>query len=120
MAMQQQGAQIEQLLARHPDRRKPFFHQQLQNQLGIASIMLLLAGFRGTNLRGVPDLPFDAQLFQQVQKPPHRSNRFDAHQHRVRKLCVKLPHFVALVHQRSHHHFSGHRVEHRQGLLASM
>ena len=54
MAVQQQGAQIELFLAGHPDRRKTFLHQQLQNQFGIASIMFLLAGFRRTNFRGIP------------------------------------------------------------------
>ena len=120
MAMQQQGPQIQQLLAGHPDGRKPLFYQQLQNQFRIATIVFLFARLRGANLGGVPDLAFDAQLFQQVQKPPHRSNRFDAHQHRARKFGIKLPHLVAFVHQRAIHHFSAYGVEHRQGLLTSV
>lgn len=47
--------------------------------------MFLLARLRGANLRGVPDWAFDPKFFQQVQKPLHRSNRFDAYQHRLRK-----------------------------------
>src|SRR6516162_2606218 len=82
--------------------------------------MFLLAGFGCANLCGVPDLAFDSQFFEQVQKPIHGSNGFDAHQHRVRKLSIKLPHLVAFVHQSSSHNFSSLGVEHRQRLLASM
>jgi len=82
--------------------------------------MFLLAGFCSTNLCGVSDLAFDSQFFQQVQKPMHGSDGFDAHLHRVRKLTIKLPHLVAFVHQRSIHHFSGLGVEHRQRMLASV
>jgi hypothetical protein len=120
MTVQQQSSQVQQFLAGHPDRRKTFFHQQLQDQLGVAAIMLLLARFGSANLCGVPDLAVDPHFFQQIQKPLHGSNRFDAHQHRTRKLGIKLPHFVALVQQRSIHHFSGYCVEHRQRLLASV
>src|SRR5215471_15367066 len=82
--------------------------------------MFLLAGFCCTNLCGVSDLAFDPQFFEQVQKPMHASDGFDAHQHRVRKLNIKLPHLVAFVHQCSIHDFSGFGVEHRQRLLASV
>src|SRR6516164_5225614 len=82
--------------------------------------MFLLAGFCCTNLGSIPNLAFDSQFFQQVQKPMHGSDGFDPHQHRVRKLSIKLPHLVAFVHQRSIHKFSGLSVEHRQRLLASM
>jgi len=34
--------------------------------------MFLLAGFGGTNLRGVSDLAFDFQFLWKVQKPLHR------------------------------------------------
>ncbi|HET7207043.1 MAG TPA: hypothetical protein VFI95_10750 [Terriglobales bacterium] len=120
MAVQQQGAQIELFLGGPPNRREALLHQQPQNQLGIPSIMLLLARFRGANLGGVSDLAFNLQFFQQVQKPLHQSDSFDAHQHRARKLRIKLPHFVALVHQRTIHHFSTYGVQHRQRLLASV
>src|ERR1700756_755411 len=38
----------------------------------------------------------------------------------MRKLGIKLPHFLAFVLQRTIHHFSGLGVEHRQRLLASV
>ena len=82
--------------------------------------MFLLAGFRRTNLSGVSHPAFDSQLRQQIQKPLHGSNGFDAHQHRARKFGIKIPHLVAFVHQRAIHHFSGLGIEHRQGLLASV
>ena len=82
--------------------------------------MFLLAGFRSTNLRGIPHLALDSQLLEQVQKPLHGSDGFDAYQHRMRKLSIKLPHLVAFVHQRLIHNFSGLGVEHRQRLLASV
>jgi hypothetical protein len=52
-AAARQGAQIEQFLAGPATCRKAFFHQQLQHQLGVTSIMLLLARFR-TNLSPRP------------------------------------------------------------------
>jgi len=118
--MPQQAAQIEQFLVGHPDRWKPFLHQQLQNQLGIASIMFLLAGFRGTNLCGIPllgirslILPAGSETTASVQSlrcPPAPGV----------EAGYKTPALLAFVQQRAIHDFSGHRVEHRQRLLASV
>ena len=82
--------------------------------------MFLLARFCGPDLCCVPDRTFDSQFLQQIEKPLHRSDGFDAHQHRARKLCVKLPHLVAFVQQRAIHDFSGCSIEYRQRLLASV
>src|SRR5215469_2999184 len=82
--------------------------------------MFLLARFCCSNLGGIPNLTFDSQFFQQIEKPLHGSNRFDAHQHRARKLGIKLPHFIAFVQQSTIHHFSAYGVEHGQRLLASV
>src|SRR5262249_43240113 len=60
-----------------------------------------------------PTLPTDP-------KPLHRSDSFDAHQHRARKLGIKLPHGAAFVQQRAIHHFTAYCVQHRQRLLASV
>jgi hypothetical protein len=46
--------------------------------------------------------------------------RLNAHKHGPWKLGVKLPHLVAFVRQRSILDFSGHGVEHRHCLLASV
>src|SRR5215471_6573810 len=62
MTVQQQGSQIEQLLAGQPDRRKAVFCQQLQNQVRVAPVMFLLPGLRRSNLGGMADLTLDSQL----------------------------------------------------------
>src|SRR5215467_11187531 len=82
--------------------------------------MFLLPWLRCSNRCGMANPAFNSQLLQEVQKPMHRSGRFDAHKHRARKLGIKLPHVVALVQQRQLHHFSRFRVQHRQRLLASV
>jgi hypothetical protein len=49
-----------------PDLRKAILHhQQIQQQAGIASIVFLFPGLGHTDLGRVPNLAFDAQLFQQ-------------------------------------------------------
>ena len=50
VAMQQQLPQIPLLRARHPDPRKSFLQQQLQQQLSISSVGLLFAYFQGSDL----------------------------------------------------------------------
>jgi hypothetical protein len=82
--------------------------------------MFLFARFRPANLGGMANPAFNPQFVHQFQKPMHRSGSFDAHQHRARKLGIKLPHCVAFVHQSQVHHFSRGRVQHRQRLLASV
>jgi hypothetical protein len=120
MTVQQQSAQIEQLLAGQPDGRKTLLCQQLQNQLRVAPVVLLLAGFRRANLRRMADPALDSQLLHQVQKPRHRSAGFDAYQRGPRQTGIELPHLVAFVHQGHSPHFSGGRVQHRHRLLASV
>ena len=57
--------------------------------------MFLLAGLRCSNRGGMADPAFDSQLLHEVQKPMHRSGRFDTRKHRAWKLRIKLPHLVA-------------------------
>jgi hypothetical protein len=45
--------------------------QQLQNQVCVASVMFLFAGFRRANLGWMANPAFDSQLLHQVQKPLH-------------------------------------------------
>src|ERR1700688_2239676 len=82
--------------------------------------MFLLSRFRGANLRWMADLTFDSQLSRQVQKPVHRSGRFQAHAHRARKFRIKLPHAVTFVEQSCIHDLPGGGIQHRQRLLASV
>src|SRR6202522_2023886 len=82
--------------------------------------MLLSAGFGGSNRRRMTNLTVDSQFFHQVQKPLHRSGRFDTYSHRTGKLRTKLPHTFAFVRQSLVHNLSGRGVQHRQRLLASM
>jgi hypothetical protein len=81
MTVQQQGPQVSPFLRRQPDRGKAVFYQQLQNQVRISPIMFLLPWLGRPNLRRMADLAFDSQFFHPVQKPLHRSGRFDPHAH---------------------------------------
>jgi len=60
-----------------------------------------------------------SQFLQQVEKPPHGSDCFNAHQH-GRKSGMKIADCGASMQQRSTHNFSALRIEHRQRLLASV
>jgi hypothetical protein len=82
--------------------------------------MLLSAGFGGSNRRWMTNLTVDPQLFHQLQKPLHRSGRFDAYSYRTGKSRIKLPHALAFVRQSLVHNFSRRGIQHRQRLLASM
>jgi hypothetical protein len=64
IAVPQKNLQIVLLARRHPNRRKAIFHQQREQQTRIAAVVFLLAGFRGPDLRGMPDAKLDGQLFQ--------------------------------------------------------
>jgi hypothetical protein len=59
-----------------------------------------------SNRRRMTHLTVDPQFFHQVQKPLHRSGRFDAYTHRTWKRGIKLPHAVAFVRQSPAHNFS--------------
>src|SRR5580693_730989 len=82
--------------------------------------MFLSARFGCSNRRGMTDLTLDSQLFHQVQKPFHRSGRFDAYAHRTGKRGIKLPHAVAFVRESPIYYFPSSGVQHRQRLLASV
>src|SRR6202453_191688 len=66
------------------------------------------------------NLTVHSQFFHQVQKPFHRSGRFDAYTYRTGQPGIKLPHPFAFVRQSLVHNLSGRGVQHRQRLLASM
>jgi hypothetical protein len=120
MPVQKQSSQIAQFRGRHPNRWKAVFYQQLQNQIRISPIVFLLSRLSGANLCRMADHTFDSQLSRQVQKPLHRSGRFNAHAHWVWKFGIKLPHTVAFVQQSYICDLPGGGIQHRQRLLASV
>src|ERR1700683_5238272 len=82
--------------------------------------MFLSAGFGRSNRRRMTHLTINSEFFHQVQKPLHRSGRFDTYLHRSGKARIKLPYTIAFVGQSFVHDFSRRGVQHRQRLLASM
>jgi hypothetical protein len=66
----------------NPDFQKASGEQKLENEPGVALIGLLFAYFTGTNLRGVSDPQFVAEIREQTLEPVNRAGRFDAHAHR--------------------------------------
>src|SRR5271155_5135685 len=82
--------------------------------------MFLPARFGRSNRRWMTNLTVDSELFHQVQKPLHRSGRFDAYAHRTWQRGIKLPHAVAFVRESPIHYFPCSGIQHRQRLLASV
>jgi hypothetical protein len=92
----------------------------MHQQPSIASIILLLARFIGTDLRRVSHPTFDSQLFHQLQEPLRRTTGFNPHPHRTWQPGVKLSHFLAFVLENVLFYFSRFSVQHRQRLLSRM
>src|SRR5580704_7299651 len=82
--------------------------------------MFLSTGLGRSNRRWMSDLTVDSEFFHQLQKPLHRSSRFDAYAHRSGKRGIKLPHVVAFVCESPIHYLPCSGVQHRQRLLASV
>src|SRR5438094_7759309 len=87
--MQQQLPQVAHFTRRHPDPRKPPFHQQLQNMRRIALVRLLLPHVAGTNLRRIAHPQLVTQLAQQIHQPVTVAGGFHADQRRRRYLPVE-------------------------------
>jgi len=67
--MQQQLPQIPRLARRHPDARKPPFHQQLQNVGRVPFVRLLLPHKTGPDPRRISDPQLVADFPQQIYQP---------------------------------------------------
>src|SRR6266704_2151864 len=80
--MQQQLPQVAHFTRRHPDPRKPPFHQQLQNMRRIALIRLLLPHVAGTNLGRIAHPQLVTQLRPQIHQPVTVAGGFHADQRR--------------------------------------
>src|SRR6202163_1024509 len=101
----------------HPDFRKAFREQQIENEPGIAFIGFLFAHFTGANLRGVSNPKFVAQFRQQALEPANRTRRFDAHPHRSLQVPVERVRFPALVIQSPLHQLPGSLIHHGNLLI---
>jgi hypothetical protein len=77
--VQQERPQIPHLGRGHPDRREAFFHQQLQQQMRVAPIVLLATRLGVPNGGRMPDAAGHLQLLHQPQKPAHGARGFDPH-----------------------------------------
>ena len=91
--MNQQLPQILLFSRRRPDPRKSPFQQQLQNQRGIAPIMLLLPRIACANPRRIPDPHIVTCRRGHLHKPLAVPSRFHADQRMPGKLTVESRRF---------------------------
>ena len=89
VAMNQQLPQILLFTRRRPDPRKPSFQQQLQNQRGIAPVVLLLPHFAGANLRRISDPHIVSRRRGHLHKPLAVPGRLHPDQRRPRQSADK-------------------------------
>jgi hypothetical protein len=92
----------------------------LQEERGIAAVVLLSAGFRLADFGGVTNDAGHSEFFHQSEKPSHRPGGFNAHNDRRRQVRIEVPHGRSLVLQRSLDDLSGRAIEHRDRLLRCM
>jgi hypothetical protein len=118
MAVPQEDLQIALLAGRHPNRRKTIFRQQRKDQVSVAAVVFLFAGFGSPDLRGMTYTVVDLELFEQSQEPVHRSGGFDAHQGRPGQSGIELAHLVAFVLQFFLHELSRAIIQHGNRLLS--
>ena len=95
--MYQQLPQVPLRQRRYPDLRELAADQQAPNQLGVATVMLLLARIFGPNRSRVPHLQLMTALFQQPLEPQHVSARFHPHARSASQVPIKLPDLLAFV-----------------------
>src|SRR5713226_9179642 len=93
VAMNQQLPQILLFPGRSPDPRKPSLQQQLQNQRGVASVVLLLPHLRSANLRRIADPNIVSCRRGHFHKPLAVPGRLHSNQSWPRQSTVKLLRF---------------------------
>src|SRR6266446_9286028 len=93
VAMNQQLPQILLFPGRSPDPRKPSLQQQLQNQRGIAPVVLLLPHIRSANLRRIADPNIVSCRRGHFHKPLAVPGRLHSNQSWPRQSTVKLLRF---------------------------
>ena len=103
--MHQQLSRVPLLQARHPDFRKPIFHQQPQNLLRVPPVGLLFAHHRGPDLSGIAQPQLVPALCQQTLEPGVVPASLHPHSHRtarpgtverLRLLPMSQPFFLVL------------------------
>ena len=96
------------------------FDKQPQQQLGITPIVFLSTCLRFPDCCGMTDVARNAEVVHQLQKPSHRSGRFDPDGHGCREPRIELTHVIALVLQGLLDHLPSFVIQHRHALLARM
>jgi hypothetical protein len=83
-------------------------------------MILLSAGFRSTDLRGMTDAVVDVELFEKSQEPMHGARGFQTYQHRLGQTGIKRPHFITLVLQFLLEQLTSLIIQHGNSLLSSV
>src|SRR5260370_1554416 len=111
VAMNQQLPQILLFPGRSPDPRKPSLQQQLQNQRGIAPVVLLLPHIRSANLRRIADPNIVSCRRAHFHKPLAAPARLHSNQTWPRQSTVKLLRFSRRMFQFLFSGLSSRRVQ---------
>src|SRR5260370_3690215 len=111
VAMNQQLPQILLFPGRSPDPRKPSLQQQLQNQRGIAPVVLLLPHIRSANLRRIADPNIVPCRRAHFHKPLAVPGRLHSNQSWPRQSTVKLLRFSRRMFQFLFSGLSSRRVQ---------
>ncbi len=85
------------LVAEGMDAGKVAFHHQVQDQVGIAPVVLLFAWRFASDLGGIAQPNGLAQLRQQLFKPGAVTAGLEGHYYFALKLLIKLTHIVTLM-----------------------
>src|SRR5439155_1906647 len=118
--MQQQLPQIAHFTRRHPDARKPSFHQQLQNVCRVPLVRLLLPHIAGPNLRRIAHPQLVSQLTEQIHQPMAVARRLHPDQRRRRYLPIEPFRISRGLHQLLLPSFSCLRIQPTHLLPAGM
>src|ERR1700674_2923235 len=121
VAMQQQLPQIALLRTRHPDGGELSDLQQLQQMIGVALVVFLLAHRSRPNASGVTDEQFMSQLPQQALEPAGVAAGLDAHAHGLSlQAAVELFRFARGMVEFLSHSLLGLLIQHGNLLEARM
>src|SRR5205823_2192875 len=105
---------------RHPDARKPSFHQQLQNVCRVPLVRLLLPHIAGPNLRRIAHPQLVSQLTEQIHQPMAVARRLHPDQRRRRYLPIEPFRISRGLHQLLLPSFSCLRIQPTHLLPAGM
>ena len=121
MPVLQQLPQVTFFYTRHPDPRKPLFHQQIQQVLGIPLVrQLLLARVLPMNSGCISNPQLLLQPRQQTLEPQHVPAALHTHQHWSAQRLVESLGFPVAVVQPAFGHLTCFCVQHSNLLKARM